>query len=57
MDWLVDDISNLLRSSGQAGGKVRGVIVKSDGEPAMVAVRNAVMKYHGDNDPGIPREG
>ena len=47
MDWLIEDISITLKSWGHAGGTGGEVILKSDGEPAMIAVRNAVMKYHG----------
>ena len=42
MDWLVEDISTTLKSWGHAGGTGGGtggeVIVKSDGEPALLAV-------------------
>ena len=47
MDWLVEDISATLKSWGHAGGTGGGIIMKSDGEPALLAVRNAIMKYHG----------
>ena len=47
MDWLIEDISTTLKSWGHAGGTWREIILKSDGEPAMLAVRSAVMKYHG----------
>ena len=47
MDWLVEDISTTLKSWGHAGGTGGEIIMKSDGEPALLAVRNAVMKYHG----------
>ena len=47
MDWLIEDISINLKSWGHAGGTGGEVIVKSDGEPALLAVRNALMRYHG----------
>ena len=47
MDWLIEDISATLTSWGHTGGPECELIVKSDGEPAIVAVRDAVMKYHG----------
>ena len=47
MDWLIEDISATLKSWGHAGGTGGEIILKSDGEPTMLAVRSAVMKYHG----------
>ena len=47
MDWLIEDISATLKSWGHAGGTGGEIILKSDGEPALLAVRSAVMKYHG----------
>ena len=47
MDWLIEDMSMTLKSWGHAGGTAGEIIMKSDGEPAMLAVRNALMKYHG----------
>ena len=47
MGWLVEDISTTLKSWGHAGGSGGEIIIKSDGEPALLAVRNAIMKYHG----------
>ena len=47
MDWLVQDISNTLKSWGHAGGKGGELIIKTDGEAALIAVRTAVMEYHG----------
>lgn len=46
MDWLVEDISATLKSWGHAGRTGGEIIMKSDGEPALLAVRSAVMKYH-----------
>ena len=47
MDWLIQDVSTTLKSWGHTGGMDSELIMKSDGEPAPLAVRNAVMKYHG----------
>lgn len=47
MRWLVEDMRAQLRAWGHAGGAGGELIVKSAAEPAMLAVRNAVMKYHG----------
>ena len=47
MDWRIEDISSTLKSWGHAGGTGGELIAKSDGEPAIVAVRSAVIKYHG----------
>lgn len=43
----MEDISTTLKSWGQAGGAGGEIIMTSDGEPALLAVRSAVMKYHG----------
>ena len=47
MDWLVRDVSEEMKSWGHAGGVGGNIILKSDGEKAMVAFRDAVAKYHG----------
>ena len=47
MDWLIKDLSAELRVWGHAGGEGGSVIIKSDSENAIVAVRNALAKYHG----------
>ena len=47
MDWLIEDISHTLKSWGHAGGTGGEMIIKSDGGPALLAVRNALMRYHG----------
>ena len=49
MDWLIQDVSTILKSWGHTGGMGSELIMKSDGEPALLAVRNAVMKYHGES--------
>ena len=47
MDWLIEEISTVMKGWGHAGGSEGEVIMKSDGEPAILAVKNAVMQYHG----------
>jgi len=47
MDWLIEDISTIMKSWGHGGGTGGELIIKTDGEPALLAVRNAVIKYHG----------
>ena len=47
MLWSVEDMCAQLRAWGHAGGDGGELIVKSDGEPAILAVKNAVMKRHG----------
>ena len=47
IDWLIQDFSSILKSWAHSGGMGSELTMKSDGEPALLAVRNAVMKYHG----------
>ena len=47
MDWLVKDISEEFKSWGHHGGQTGHIILKSDGEAAIKAVRDAVARYHG----------
>ena len=47
MDWLLQEISRTWKSWGHTGGPEQQLIVKSDGEPALVAVCEAAIKYHG----------
>ena len=46
-DWLAKDASEELKSWGHAGGTGGHIILKSDGEKAMVAFRGAVATFHG----------
>ena len=46
MSWLIEDMCTQLRAWGHAGGAGEELIVKSDGEPALLAVKGAVMKHH-----------
>ena len=47
MDRLIEDIGIAMKGWGHAGGLGGEVIMKSDGEPAILAVTTAVMQYHG----------
>ena len=47
MEWLIKDMSNELKVWGHSGGTAGNIILKSDGEPAVIAVRDALAKYHG----------
>ena len=45
--WLVKDMHQELKSWGHPGGGSNELILKSDGEPATVAVREALARCHG----------
>ena len=45
--WLVKDMHQELKSWGHPGGAGNKIILKSDGEPAIVAVREALARCHG----------
>ena len=47
MDWLIKDMSLELKAWGHPGGEGGHIILKSDGEKAIVAVRDTLAKYHG----------
>ena len=47
MEWLIKDMSNELKVWGHPSGTAGNIILKSDGEPAILAVRDALAKYHG----------
>ena len=47
MVWLIKDMHEELKSWGRPGGGSNALILKSDGEPAIVAVREAVAQFHG----------
>jgi len=47
MDWLVEDIVTTLKGWGHAGGAAGHLILKSDGEAAILTVKNAVMQRLG----------
>ena len=47
MDWLVKDMDLELKPWGHQGGTGGHIILKSDGEPAIISLRDAIGKYHG----------
>ena len=47
MDWLIKDMSDELKAWGHPGGGGNSLILKSDGEKAIVAVRTALGQLHG----------
>ena len=47
MEWLVKDLHEELKSWGRMGGTAGNIIIKTDGEASIVALRNAVARYHG----------
>jgi hypothetical protein len=47
MEWLIKDLSEELKSWGHPGGVNGNIVMKTDGEPAVVALREAVARYHG----------
>ena len=54
MDWLLEELSKTLKGWGHTGGPGSEIIMKTDGEPAIVALRDALLKYHGGI--GIPEQ-
>ena len=46
-DWLIKDLSDELKSWGHPGGEAGHLILKSDGEPAITAVCDALARLHG----------
>ena len=56
--WLVKDMHQELKSWGHPGGGRNQIILKSDGEPAIVAMREALARCHGgDVTPEQPPPG
>ena len=47
MQWLIRDLHEELKSWGHHGGEGGHVIFKSDNEPAIVEVREALARHHG----------
>ena len=47
MGWLIEDLNAELLSWGHAGGDEDKLILKTDGEPALCAVRDALARRHG----------
>ena len=46
-NWLIRDMHQEFESWGHPGGGHNALILKSDGEPANVAVREALARCHG----------
>ena len=44
---MIKDLSEELRGWGYFGGEAGHIILKSDGEASIVAVRDALARYHG----------
>ena len=58
MDWLIKDMSEELKSWGYPGGGENSLVIKSDGEAAITAVREALSAKHGGMIvPEIPPKG
>ena len=47
MDWLIEDMAEELRSWGHTGGAASKLILKSDNEHSIVALREKLGRYHG----------
>ena len=47
MEWLVKDITGELKAWDNLGGEEHRLILKSDGECPIRALKEAVRKYHG----------
>ena len=47
MEWLVKDLHEGLKSWGPMGGASGNIIIQTDGEASIVALRDAVARYHG----------
>ena len=47
MEWLVRDMREELKSWGHVGGDSGRLILKSDGEWSIKALKDAVGRYHG----------
>ena len=47
MEWLVKDLLEELKSWGRMGGPAGNIVVKTDGEASIVALRNALARHHG----------
>ena len=47
MEWLVKDLHEELKSWGHMGGAGGNIVIKTDGEASIVALRGAVARYHG----------
>ena len=48
MERLVKDLHEELKSRGRTGGAGGNMIIKIDGEASIVALRDALSRYHGE---------
>ena len=48
MEWLVKDMSEEMKSWGHQGGDGGHIILQSDGERSIVALRTTLAKFHGE---------
>ena len=46
MEWLVKDLHEELKSWGHMGGTAGNILIKTDGEASIVALRNALARHH-----------
>ena len=57
-DWFIKDMYAELKAWGHSGGTNGHIIMKSDGEASVVALRKAVAEYHGGRvSPEVPAKG
>jgi len=47
MEWLAKDIHEELKSWGRMGGTAGNILIKTDGEASIVALRNALARHPG----------
>ena len=47
MEWLIKDLHEELKSWGHTGGSNGNIMLKTDGEPAILALRDTLARYHG----------
>ena len=47
MDWLMQDLSEELKAWGHPGCEAGHIVIKTDGEPSITAIRDALAKFHG----------
>ena len=58
MEWLIKDLSLELKAWGHHGGPGGKRVMKSDGEKAIIAVREALARHHGGRiTPEAPAKG
>eukprot|EP00973_Karenia_brevis_P061730 8584631-Karenia_brevis.AAC.1 len=58
MEWLIKDMHEELKTWGYPGGGENELVLKSDGERAMVALRESIGRYHGGRvTPEKPAQG